>query len=1200
MNTNNGLRFSPRSLAYDTSQTSERPTSQEGRTTRALRSVRFVMLALTISVMLTSVGVLAGTGAVLAQADQDADSGTYTVQRGDSWTVIAERNGLSVEELKAANPQAIRANDWLNIGEEITIPGNGSDNADGEVGTDVGTDADEATVHIVSGGESWNSIANLYGVAVSDLMNANRQVLRESEVLLRGDELTIPIDREGQDDAGIDESDLQDQETETADDVSAEIDEATAGDTAPEETADEDADTASDTTSSEPASPEATATPEQEPAPEVEDVAEATPVDDAATDDEASDDGSMEDDMPAEPAAADGPQTYVVQPGESWNSIARKLGIDPSSLLAANTETVRPGEVLYTGDVLIVPSAADDVPADSEAPDEESADGGESDTAPEGEDVAAVELPSCPELFSEYPQALTAVINSPAGGPEGLATWLDDCGALSEEAIVTQDWTADGVDDLLVVYTNPIASGGQVSDLVIFNATIVGDDSPLFDAKYRARAGGDVAVLATEDINDDGQADIVWLDTTCGASTCFDTVNVRSWNGSTWADWTDGTITMAFANVDLEDISEDGQGSEIVATGGMYGSVGAGPQRARTETWASVGGNSYTLIDQTFSSSECLYHTVMDGNRALLNADMEGFGAAEAYFTDAIGNNNLTKCWVRDNELEELRTFSYFRLAQIAAYQDLPEVAGDVVAALKELYPESEYAKLAQVWLDAYNAGDVESACTAALAYAEETPIVWAMFADYGYTNPTFSAEGLCPQIGEDEPEVIVDEGTEAADATDSAAVDESESTPEPADVASTEMADASGEDDSEIAESEADLSDAPADAEITEEAAEPDSEIAPVDSSLPECPPNVDRFARILPDLLVAKEGDVAAVEAWLESCEATGGAENLIVTVDLNEDNTDDVVVFPTIISDLGFGPGGSQGSLLVYHGQEDGSVELAYEPEIYGQPTFLAAEDLNDDDQIELAWIVESCAAFCVIEVQMVSWNGSEYESAIEPGATIAVGTARFEPVGNNTAGAGQSLVLEGGVSGQPDGGLATSHTEIWQSIEGAPFQRVDWIYDREAEGNDCLGLRLVEADMALHASDAIGYGKAIDLYSQALDPSLLACSLYGIPGDDELILLQGLASFRLMQAQALDGDTIAARATLLALQAGQPDADYTRAATQWLETYTATGNAANACSDVESIFAENEDLWKITDHFGYNHPALPAQQICFVPE
>ena len=165
-------------------------------------------------------------------------------------------------------------------------------------------------------------------------------------------------------------------------------------------------------------------------------MAEETPVDDAATGDEASDEGLAEDDMPAEPATDDGPQTYVVQPGESWNSIARKLGVDPSSLLAANAETVRPGEVLYTGDVLIIPSAADGETTDNETPDGESADGGDVDAAPEGEDAVA-ELPSCPDSFSEYPQALTAVVNSPLGGPEGLATWLSDCGALSEEAIVT-------------------------------------------------------------------------------------------------------------------------------------------------------------------------------------------------------------------------------------------------------------------------------------------------------------------------------------------------------------------------------------------------------------------------------------------------------------------------------------------------------------------------------------------------------------------------------------------------------------------------------------------------------------------------------------------------------------------------------------------------------------------------------------------
>ncbi len=1068
---------------------------------------------------------------------------------------------MTVAELKAANPQSIRANDWLNVGEVINIPDSIEKSDDSDV------DDAEEQIHTVGGGESWNSIAALYDVAVADLMAANPQAMRAGEVLHRGDELVIP--------APITEATEEMRRGEPP----------MAEDDAEEATVDEQAE--------EPADGE-TAT---------EDVTED------ATEDGA--EGEVDVETADEEAAVqeEQPQTYIVQPGESWNSIARKLDVDPDDLLAANAETVRPGQVLFTGDLLIVPAAGDEAAADDEDTGAEDVEGALAEGTPADEEAVTVEAPACPAAFRDYPQAMADVLNSTAGGPDGLSAWLAECGAQSDEAILRQDWTGDGLDDLLVVYANPIPDDSlQTTDLIIFNAIDAGSETPGYEAMYRARAAGDISVLTTEDINADGQTDIVWLDTTCGASTCFDTVNVRSWDGSSWTDWTDGTITMAYATVDLGDVSEEGQGSELVVSGGVYGSVGAGPQRSRTEIWASIDGDSYTLIDLTFSPSECLYDTVMDGNRALLNAEEEGFGAAEAFFTDAIGNNNLIKCWVRDNELDELRTFSYFRLAQIAAYQDLPEVAGDLVGALQELYPDSAYAGLAQDWLEAYQSQGLSNACAVAIAYAEENPETWEMLADYGYTNPTFSAAEVCPGLGLDEAEAadeaVVAGDIEEAPAAETATEEPGEAAAEPTAAESTVAEpETTPENEGAVDEGAADTgaADEPADepADGAVESAESGA-IAPVDATLPECPPNVDRFARILPDLLTAKEGDTAAVTAWLESCEATGGATEVVVAVDLNEDDIDDIVVFPTIISDLGFGPGGSQGSMLIYHGAADGSYELVYEPEIYGQPTFLAAEDLNQDGQIELAWAVESCANFCVTEVQMAAWNGDEYVSAIEPGATIAEGAARFEPVGKNAAGAGQELILEGGVSGQPDGGLATPHAEVWQSIAGAPYERIEWTYDRQAEGNDCLGLRLVEGDMAMQAADAVGYGPAIDLYSQALDPTLLACSLYGMPGDDELILLQGLASFRLMQAQALDGDSIAARATLLALQSGQPEGAYTQAATEWLDSFTATGNAATACSRISRIFTENEDLWKITDHFGYNHPALPAQQICFVPE
>src|SRR5690606_10928181 len=135
-----------------------------------------------------------------------------------------------------------------------------------------------------------------------------------------------------------------------------------------------------------------------------------------------------------------------------------------------------------------------------------------------------------------------------------------------------------------------------------------------------------------------------------------------------------------------------------------------------------------------------------------------------------------------------------------------------------------------------------------------------------------------------------------------------------------------------------------------------------------------------------------------------------------------------------------------------------------------------------------------------------------------------------------------LLEGGVSGPPEGGLAVPRSESWQSVHSGLYGRIAWSYDRTVAGNDWLGLRLGEDDVALHASDVVGYEPAIELYSAALDPELQACSILGLAESQELELLQGLAAFRLLQAQALSGDLGAALDTLEVLADYQPDGEY----------------------------------------------------------
>jgi hypothetical protein len=338
---------------------------------------------------------------------------------------------------------------------------------------------------------------------------------------------------------------------------------------------------------------------------------------------------------------------------------------------------------------------------------------------------------------------MTELVNSAEpSGLDAVVAFLTACNALVEEGVAVTDLSGDGVDDLVAVYQNPAENQIFVEgDLVIFNST---DDG--YVLAYRARAAGEVRLITVDDINLDELPDVVWVDTTCGASTCFDTVNVRSWDGTTWGDWTDGTITMAYAEITIEDVSEVGLGDEIALEGGIYGSVGAGPQRSRTEVWASVEGDPYSLVEKAYSQTECLYHTVLDANRAFLDAPQNGFEAAIALYTQAVEDDALIKCWVRNDELAELRSFSLFRLALIAAYSDDSATAEAHIATLAEQFPGSIYDEVGQLWLESFTtSGDAALACEDVTAFAEEDSAAWEMLADYGYTNPSFEAIDVCP-----------------------------------------------------------------------------------------------------------------------------------------------------------------------------------------------------------------------------------------------------------------------------------------------------------------------------------------------------------------------------------------------------------------------------------------------------------------------
>ncbi|MDD6244342.1 MAG: LysM peptidoglycan-binding domain-containing protein [bacterium] len=107
---------------------------------------------------------------------------TYIVQRGDSLWTIANKNNITVDELKKTNNLT---DNTLTIGQVLIIPSSNNQappSEDNNVGYE--------TTYIVKRGDSLWSIANNYGITVKQLKEANDI---SNNMLTVGQELIIPV-----------------------------------------------------------------------------------------------------------------------------------------------------------------------------------------------------------------------------------------------------------------------------------------------------------------------------------------------------------------------------------------------------------------------------------------------------------------------------------------------------------------------------------------------------------------------------------------------------------------------------------------------------------------------------------------------------------------------------------------------------------------------------------------------------------------------------------------------------------------------------------------------------------------------------------------------------------------------------------------------------------------------------------------------
>jgi LysM repeat protein len=120
------------------------------------------------------------------------ESGTYTVQAGDTPYDIAQRFGVTVDELMEAND--ISDPTSLKVGQKLVIPGQvqeGTPTPESETATATATVTTAAGgVYVVKEGDYPSSIAEQFGISVEELMEANG--ITDPTSLKVGQELIIP------------------------------------------------------------------------------------------------------------------------------------------------------------------------------------------------------------------------------------------------------------------------------------------------------------------------------------------------------------------------------------------------------------------------------------------------------------------------------------------------------------------------------------------------------------------------------------------------------------------------------------------------------------------------------------------------------------------------------------------------------------------------------------------------------------------------------------------------------------------------------------------------------------------------------------------------------------------------------------------------------------------------------------------------
>lgn len=351
--------------------------------------------------------------------------------------------------------------------------------------------------------------------------------------------------------------------------------------------------------------------------------------------------------------------------------------------------------------------------------------------------------------FAETPQAILDFLN--AGG--SIAA-LDE--ALYQAHIANQpiavgaiDVTGDGVQDVAVSIFDPASSlippGGKLLIFVCQDGVY-----RLLHHQPSTEGMGTPGIRYLQDLNADGQAELVAGSPACGASTCFEDVQILGWTGAGFENLLAGsTVEIPAPVINLLGPRADGI-FDLEIAGGGFGSAGAGPQRGLSIVWTYQPAVArWQDPQERLESSNYRIHVLQDADQAALEHE---FDQALQGYGRVMDDASLIEWLDPGLERPNLTAYALFRIAVTHLLLNQADLAQQAFDRQIADFPPGAlghaYVELASAFQDAFPAGGVPNGCSAARQYAIDHPqeiLVPLSSAMFGYANPDYSPVDICP-----------------------------------------------------------------------------------------------------------------------------------------------------------------------------------------------------------------------------------------------------------------------------------------------------------------------------------------------------------------------------------------------------------------------------------------------------------------------